>query len=40
MRRKPLKPENLVTLFLPSALKKQIKSVPSYQVEIKCLEEA
>ena len=37
--RNHLKPENLETLFLQSALKMPIKSVTSYQVEIKYLEE-
>ena len=35
MRRNHLKPENLETLFLLSALKMPIKSVTSYQAEIK-----
>ena len=39
-RRKPLKPENLETLFLLSIFKKPVKSVASYQAEIKYLEEA
>ena len=34
-RRKPLKPENLETMFLLSALKKPIKSVTSYQAKIR-----
>ena len=34
-RRKPLKSENLETIFLLSALKKPIKSVTSYQAEIR-----
>ena len=38
-RRNYLKPENLETLFLLSALKMP-KSVTSYQAEIKYLEEA
>ena len=33
-RRKPIKPENLETIFLLSALKKPIKSVTSYQAQI------
>ena len=37
--RKHLKPENLETLFLLSALKMPIKSVTSYQAEIKYLED-
>ena len=40
MRRNHLKPENLETLFLLAALKMFIKSVTSYQAEIKYLEEA
>ena len=39
-RKNHLKPENLETLFLLSALKMPIKSVTSYQAEIKYLEEA
>ena len=39
-RRNHLKPENLETLFLLSALKVHIKSVISNQTEIKYLEEA
>ena len=39
-RRNYLKPENLETLFLLSALKMPTKSVTSYQAEIKYLEEA
>ena len=39
-RRNPLKPEKLETLFLLVALKVSIKSVASYLVEIKYLEEA
>ena len=39
-RRNHLQPENLETLFLPSALKLPIKSVTSYQAEIKYLEES
>ena len=39
-RRNHLKPENLETLFLLSALKVPIKSVTNYQAEIKYLEEA
>ena len=35
-----LKPENLETLFLLSALKMPIKSATSYQVEITYLEDA
>ena len=38
--RNHLKPGNLETLFLLSALKMPIKSVTSYQAEIKCLEDA
>ena len=38
--RNHLKPENLETLFLLSALKMPITSVTSYQAEIKYLEEA
>ena len=37
--RKHLKPENLETLFLLSVLKMPIKSVTSYQAEIKYLED-
>ena len=40
MRRNHLKPESLETLFLLSVLKMPIKSVTSYQAEIKYLEEA
>ena len=39
-RRNHLKPENLETPFLRSALKMPIKSVTSYQAEIKYLDEA
>ena len=39
-RKNHLKSENLETLFLQSALKMPIKSVTSYQAEIKYLEEA
>ena len=39
-RRNHLKPENLETLFVPSALKVSIKSVTSYQAEKKYLEES
>ena len=39
-RKNHLKPENLETLFLLSALKMPIKSVTSYQTEIKYLEDA
>ena len=39
-RRNPFKPKNLETLFLLLALKVSIKSVTSYEVEIKYLEEA
>ena len=39
-RRNHLKTENLETLFLLSALQMPIKSVTSYQAEIKYLEEA
>ena len=39
-RGNPLKPENLETLVLLSALKVLIKSVTSYQAQIKHLEEA
>ena len=38
--RNHLKPENLETPFLLSVLKKPIKSVNSYQAEIKYLEDA
>ena len=39
-RRNHLKPENLETLFLLSALKMPTESVTSYLAEIKFLEEA
>ena len=38
-RKNHLKPENLETLFLLSALKMPIKSVTSYQAKIKYLED-
>ena len=39
-RKNHLKPENLETVFLLSALQMPIKSVTSYQTEVKYLEEA
>ena len=40
MRKNHLKPDNLETFFLLSALQMSIKSVTCYQVEIKYLEES